>query len=89
MCPAIALLGEIGTDHDGFPPTPVIAASPDVFLDASLWLVKVIHWPPMKAQQPAAPTGHCQWCWLCAGEWQTHRRHRHGSGLWWRGDWFR
>ncbi len=33
MCPAIALLGDIGTDHDGFPPTPVIAASPDVFLD--------------------------------------------------------
>ncbi|WP_421260016.1 hypothetical protein [Aeromonas sp. 600774] len=33
MCPSIALLGDIGTDHDGFPPTPVIAASPDVFLD--------------------------------------------------------
>jgi len=33
MCPSIALLGDIGTEHDGFPPTPVIAASPDVFLD--------------------------------------------------------
>ncbi|WP_429123580.1 type VI secretion system PAAR protein [Aeromonas veronii] len=33
MCPSIALLGDIGTGHDGFPPTPVIAASPDVFLD--------------------------------------------------------
>nr|WP_252347669.1 hypothetical protein [Aeromonas hydrophila] len=33
MYPSIALLGDLGTDHDGFPPTPVIAASPDVFLD--------------------------------------------------------
>ncbi|MFB2861880.1 type VI secretion system PAAR protein [Aeromonas hydrophila] len=33
MCPSIALLGDIGTDHDGFHPSPVIAASPDVFLD--------------------------------------------------------
>ncbi|WP_425278917.1 type VI secretion system PAAR protein [Aeromonas enteropelogenes] len=33
MCPSIALLGDISTDHDGSPPTPVIAASPNVFLD--------------------------------------------------------
>lgn len=33
MCPTIVLLGDIGTDHEGFPPSPVIAASPDVFLD--------------------------------------------------------
>ena len=33
MCPSIALLGDIGTDHEGFHPSPVIAASPDVFLD--------------------------------------------------------
>ena len=33
MCPTIALLGDIGTDHDGFHPSPVSAASPDVFLD--------------------------------------------------------
>ena len=26
-------LGDIGTDHDGFPPTKVIAGSPDVFFD--------------------------------------------------------
>jgi uncharacterized Zn-binding protein involved in type VI secretion len=35
MSPSIALLGDIGTDHDGFPPIPVIAASPDVFLDGT------------------------------------------------------
>jgi len=28
MCPSIALLGDIGTDHDGFPPTPVIRWRP-------------------------------------------------------------
>lgn len=33
MCPSIVLLGDIGTDHDGFHPSAVIAASPDVFLD--------------------------------------------------------
>nr|WP_317401343.1 hypothetical protein [Plesiomonas shigelloides] len=33
MCPSIVLLGDIGTDHDGFHPSPVIVASPDVFLD--------------------------------------------------------
>ncbi len=33
MCSAILLLGDTGTDHDGFHPSPVIAASPDVFLD--------------------------------------------------------
>ncbi len=26
-------LGDIGTEHDGFPPTKVIAGSPDVFID--------------------------------------------------------
>lgn len=26
-------LGDIGTEHDGFPPTKVIAGSPDVFFD--------------------------------------------------------
>ncbi len=33
MCPSLILLGDIGTSHDGFPPTSVIVASPDVFLD--------------------------------------------------------
>ena len=33
MCSAISVLGNIGTDHDGFHSSPVIAASPDVFLD--------------------------------------------------------
>lgn len=29
----VVLLGDIGTDHNGFPPTPVIAGSPDVLID--------------------------------------------------------
>ncbi|MCH7375748.1 PAAR domain-containing protein [Aeromonas sp. MR19] len=33
MCPTIALPGEIGTGRHGLHPSPVIAASPDVFLD--------------------------------------------------------
>lgn len=28
-----AKVGNIGTDHDGFPPTPITAGSPDVFID--------------------------------------------------------
>lgn len=28
-----AKIGDIGTDHDGFPPTPIIEGSPDVFID--------------------------------------------------------
>lgn len=34
MCPSIVLLGDLGTDHDGFHPSPVITASSDVFLDS-------------------------------------------------------
>lgn len=33
MCPAIAVVGDIGTDHNGFPPTAIIGGSPDVLLD--------------------------------------------------------
>lgn len=29
----VVLLGDLGTDHEGFPPTPVINGSPDVFID--------------------------------------------------------
>lgn len=29
----LVLVGDIGTDHDGFPPTPVTAGSPTVMLD--------------------------------------------------------
>ncbi|RJX66539.1 type VI secretion system PAAR protein [Vibrio sinensis] len=31
--PKAALLGDIGTGHDGFPPTPIIAASTTVMVD--------------------------------------------------------
>jgi uncharacterized Zn-binding protein involved in type VI secretion len=33
MSKAIVLLGDPGMDHQGFPPTPVIAGSPDVLVD--------------------------------------------------------
>ena len=29
----VVLLGDLGTDHEGFPPTPIINGSPDVFID--------------------------------------------------------
>lgn len=33
MCSAIALVGDMGTDHNGFPPTPITGGSPNVLLD--------------------------------------------------------
>ena len=33
MSKAVVLLGDLGSDHQGFPPTPVIAGSPDVLID--------------------------------------------------------
>ena len=33
MTKNVVLLGDLGTDHAGFPPTPVIAGSPDVLID--------------------------------------------------------
>ncbi|MCG7198795.1 type VI secretion system PAAR protein [Marinobacter pelagius] len=33
MSRAIVLLGDLGSDHEGFPPTPVVAGSPDVLID--------------------------------------------------------
>src|SRR5690554_2812277 len=33
MSKKVVLLGDLGTDHQGFPPTPVIAGSPDVSID--------------------------------------------------------
>lgn len=33
MSKNVVLLGDLGTDHQGFPPTPVIAGSPDVLID--------------------------------------------------------
>lgn len=29
----VVLLGDLGSDHQGFPPTPVITGSPDVLVD--------------------------------------------------------
>lgn len=39
-------LGDIGTDHNGFPPTPVTAGSPDVFIDGK---------PAARVGDPLAP----------------------------------
>jgi len=33
MSKKVVLLGGLGADHQGFPPTPVIAGSPDVLID--------------------------------------------------------
>ena len=33
MSKPIVLLGDLGADHQGFPPTPVIAGSPTVLVD--------------------------------------------------------
>jgi len=39
-------VGDIGTDHDGFPPTPVTAGSPDVKFDGQ---------PAARVGDPLAP----------------------------------
>lgn len=33
MSKKVVLLGDLGSDHEGFPPTPVVAGSPDVLID--------------------------------------------------------
>lgn len=33
MSKKAATIGDIGTDHDGFPPTPIIEGSPDIIID--------------------------------------------------------
>tara|TARA_R110000851_G_C13100426_1_gene568210 strand:- start:6211 stop:7944 length:1734 start_codon:yes stop_codon:yes gene_type:complete len=33
MAKPVVLLGDLGSDHEGFPPTPVIGGSPDVLID--------------------------------------------------------
>lgn len=42
----VVLLGDIGTDHNGFPPTPVTAGSPDVLIDGK---------PVARVGDPLAP----------------------------------
>lgn len=46
MSKKIVLLGDIGTDHQGFPPTPVIAGSPNVLIDGK---------PVARVGDPLAP----------------------------------
>ncbi|MAO12632.1 type VI secretion system PAAR protein [Marinobacter sp.] len=42
----VVLLGDMGTDHNGFPPTPVIAGSSDVLIDGK---------PVARVGDPLAP----------------------------------
>ncbi|MEA1081017.1 type VI secretion system PAAR protein [Marinobacter qingdaonensis] len=46
MTKSVVLLGDLGTDHAGFPPTPVIAGSPDVLIDGK---------PVARVGDPLAP----------------------------------
>ena len=46
MSKVIVLLGDLGSDHEGFPPTPVIAGSPDVLIDGK---------PVARVGDPLAP----------------------------------
>lgn len=46
MSKNIVLLGDLGTDHAGFPPTPVIAGSPNVLIDGK---------PVARVGDPLAP----------------------------------
>jgi uncharacterized Zn-binding protein involved in type VI secretion len=46
MSKAIVLLGDLGSDHQGFPPTPVLAGSPDVLIDGK---------PVARVGDPLAP----------------------------------
>ena len=46
MSKAIVLLGDLGSDHEGFPPTPGIAGSPDVLIDGK---------PVARVGDPLAP----------------------------------
>lgn len=46
MSRSMVLLGDLGSDHQGFPPTPVIAGSPDVLIDGR---------PAARVGDPLAP----------------------------------
>lgn len=46
MSKAMVLLGDMGSDHEGFPPTPVIAGSPDVLINGK---------PAARVGDPLAP----------------------------------
>ncbi|MBW0147206.1 type VI secretion system PAAR protein [Marinobacter arenosus] len=46
MSKNVVLLGDLGTDHQGFPPTPVIGGSPDVLIDGK---------PVARVGDPLAP----------------------------------
>lgn len=57
----IVLLGDLGTDHEGFPPTPVISGSPDVLMDgkpvARMGDPLAMHSKPKHSPHPRAIAG--------------------------------
>jgi len=61
MSKAIVLLGDLGSDHEGYPPTPVLAGSPDVLVDgkpvARLGDPLAIHSKPLHPPHPRAIAG--------------------------------
>ena len=61
MSKAVVLLGDLGSDHEGFPPTPVLAGSPDVLVDgkpvARLGDPLAIHSKPLHPPHPRAIAG--------------------------------
>ena len=38
-----ATIGDIGTDHDGFPPTPIVTGSQDIIIDYKPAALTLIH----------------------------------------------
>ena len=77
MCPSIVLLGDIGTDHDGFHPSPVIAASPDVFLDNKPVARQGDALEPHdKPNNPPPSTQYCRRGGFSVGEWPANSGHR-------------
>jgi len=64
MSKKVVLMGDLGIDHQGFPPTPVIAVSPDVLVDGK---------PVARVGDPLAPHSkpkqlpwHSTALWTCA-----------------------
>jgi len=83
MSKKVVLLGDLGTDHQGFPPTPVIAGSPDVLIDGKpVARVGDPLAPHSKPKHPPHPRA------IAAGsatvlKWHSSRGDRQRSFLWW------
>lgn len=88
----VVLLGDPGSDHEGFPLTPVISGSPDVMIDgkpvARVGDALAPHSKPKHPPHPRAITAgsftgsndvkrrHRPRCG-CDNDWQTNQEHHH------------